>query len=362
LLEAYGGTAESEAAVLRGLKWLAAHQSEEGSWPLKGYGEEIEGCDCEGKVPATVKSDTAGTAFGVLPFLGAGVHHRGAPDDPPELAEYKKVVKDALVFLCQHQTASKDPKTDGRLDGNMYAHAVGTIALCEAFGLSGDDKLRLPAQRAIKFIMQSQHKEGGWRYGPGQAGDMSAVAWMFLAIRSGQLAGLTIDKDPLLRAARFVDSCAAGPDDSRMSRYSYQPDGQGTPALSAAGLLTRQYLGWRKDMPALEAGVKYIMAYLPPESGSAVGGAYYYYYATQVLHHMEGQDFDLWNHRMREHLLRCQERTGHKAGSWSPEGVDWGKQGGRLYATGMSILTLQVYYRHLPLYRTVFEEQKSVVE
>jgi len=28
----------------------------------------------------------------------------------------------------------------------------------------------------------------------------------------------------------------------------------------------------------------------------------------------------------------------------------------------MAILTLQVYYRHLPLYRTVFEEQKTVVE
>jgi hypothetical protein len=110
------------------------------------------------------------------------------------------------------------------------------------------------------------------------------------------------------------------------------------------------------------AGVKYIMENLPPESGTAVGGSYYYYYATQVLHHMEGPDFDLWNHRMREHLIRCQEKTGHKAGSWSPDGVDWGQQGGRLYATGMSILTLQVYYRHLPLYRTVFEEQKSVVE
>jgi len=210
--------------------------------------------------------------------------------------------------------------------------------------------------------MQSQHKEGGWRYGPRQAGDMSAVGWMFLAIRSGELAGLTIDKDPLTRAARFIDSCAAGPDEARMSRYSYQPEGQATPSVTAAGLLARQYLRWKKDMPALEAGVKYLMAHLPPESGTAVGGSYYYYYATQVLHHMEGPDFDLWNHRMREHFIRCQEKTGHKAGSWSPEGVDWGKQGGRLYATGMSILTLQVYYRHLPLYRTVFEEQKSVVE
>lgn len=362
LLEAYGGTPESEAAVMRGLKWLAKHQLEDGRWKLKGYSAEIEGCDCEDKNSEAVNSDTAATAFGVLPFLGAGVHHRGAPADPPELAEYKEVVFKGLRFLRSQQVESKDPNVDGKLDGNMYAHALGTIALCEAFGLSGHEALRLPAQRAIKYIMQSQHKEGGWRYGPRQPGDMSAVGWMFLAIRSGQLAGLTIDKDPLIRAARFVDSCAAGPAESRMSRYSYMPEGTAGHSVTAAGLLTRQYLGWKKDTPALLAGVKYLMTNLPPESGTNLGPAYYYYYATQVLHHMEGDEFDLWNHRMREHLIRTQQREGHKAGSWNPEGADWGKQGGRMYATSMAILTLQVYYRHLPLYRTVFEEQTTVVE
>ena len=80
---------------------------------------------------------------------------------------------------------------------------------------------------------------------------------------------------------------------------------------------------------------------------------YYYYYATQVLHHLEGTEFDLWNHRMREHLIRTQQKSGHKAGSWNPDGADQGKRGGRMYATGMALLTLEVYYRHLPMYRHV---------
>jgi hypothetical protein len=104
------------------------------------------------------------------------------------------------------------------------------------------------------------------------------------------------------------------------------------------------------------------MENLPPEKAASLGEAYYFYYATQVLHHMEGPEFDLWNSRMREHLIRTQETQGHKAGSWSPDGVDWGKAGGRLYATCMALITLEVYYRHLPLYRTVFAEQKAVVE
>ena len=359
LLEAYGGTAESEAAVMRGLKWLAAHQRSDGAWSLKAYDAEAENCNCrDANFEKDVEDDdVAGTAFGVLAFLGAGVAIDQAPEEPPELAQYQSRVLDAIAFLVKRQVKSDKPTEDGRLSTNMYAHAAGTIALCEAFGLSGDrwkERLKLPAQRAIRFIAQAQHKEGGWRYQPRQPGDMSAVGWQFLAIRSGQLAGMPIGNDPLIRAERFVDSCAAGPPGAEKSQYSYLPGEKPRISTTAAGLLTRQYLlKWKKDHPDLVAGCKEIMKNLPPESGTSLGPIYYYYYATQVLHHMEGEEFDLWNARMREHLIRTQEKTGHRAGSWNPQGTDYGNRGGRLYATGMALMTLQVYYRHLPLYRTV---------
>ena len=117
------------------------------------------------------------------------------------------------------------------------------------------------------------------------------------------------------------------------------------------GLKNRRLI--QLDMGALVAGAKYLMENLPPESGGSLGPIYYYYYATQVLHHMEGPNFDLWNHRMREHLIRTQEKSGHKTGSWSPQGTDQGHRGGRLYSTSMALMTLQVYYRHLPMYRPV---------
>jgi hypothetical protein len=368
LLDAFGGTPESEAAVMRGLGWLAAHQQENGSWLLASYDKDINGCNCRDKdvEKDVVVENAAGTAFGVLPFLGAGVGIDRSPEEPEELVAYQKVVRRGIAFLINSQTRSKERAEDGKLGGSMYAHAVATIALCEAYGLSTErhkDQLKLPAQRAIKFIAQAQHKAGGWRYGPGQEGDMSAVAWQFLAIRSGQLAGLMIGSDPLIRAERFVDSCAAGPQDSVKSQYCYQP-GEGAksvrPSLTAAGLLTRQYLGrWKKENPDLAAGCRYLMQNLPPDSGDSVGAIYYYYYATQVLHHMEGADFDLWNYRMREHLIRTQEKSGHRSGSWSPTGSDWGSAGGRLYTTALALMTLEVYYRHLPMYRTAKAKAKS---
>ncbi len=356
LLDAFGGTAESEAAVMRGLKWLAAHQQPNGSWKLKDYGEGIEGCDCLTEAEKEVVDyDTAGTAFGLLPFLGAGVTHNRAPESPPELAQYKSVVEKGLIFLGQNQVASKKESEDGSLGGNMYAHALATIALCEAYGLSGDERLKVATQRAVMYMMNAQHKEGGWRYGYNQAGDMSATGWVFLAIRSGQLAGLMIKRDPLVRAERFIQSCACGPEGAKLTRFCYLP-GQADRAsvtLTAAGMLTRQYLHTPKDNPDLVEGVNYLMQNLPPESGSSLGSIYYYYYGTQVLHHMEGPEFDLWNHRMREHLIRTQEKEGHKTGSWDPGGSPWGKRGGRMYTTSMALMTLEVYYRHLPMYRPV---------
>jgi len=354
LLEAYGGTPESEQAVLRGLRWLAEHQLSDGRWSLKNYGKEMSDCNCRGKSEAEVVDiDVAGTAFGVLPFLGAGITHSQAPEEPAELGQYKRVVKRALTFLLKSQGAiSKDPLQDGKLDGNMYAHALATIALCEAYGLSGDVNLKVGAQRAIKYLVEAQDPQGGgWRYGPRQPGDMSAVAWVFLAVRSGNLAGLPLKRAALAKAEGFVDSCAAGPKEAKLSRYSYQPGTPATVPLTAAGLLTRQYLGWPKNQPELAAGCDYLMANLPPETGDRLEPVYYYYYATQVLHHMEGPAFDLWNHRMRELLLRTQATKGHQAGSWDPEGTDYGKTGGRLYVTSMALMTLEVYYRHLPMYR-----------
>lgn len=359
LVNAYGGTQQSEEAVLSGLRWLAAHQHPDGHWSLKNYWQTSRDCDCHSEFEKDVDDyDTAATAFGVLPFLGIGITHNRGPEKPVELIEYRKKVFSAIAFLSSHQVRGSDEKKAGNLGGNMYCHALGTMALCEAYGLSGDERLKVPAQLAIRYLAESQHKEGGWRYSPGQAGDMSATAWVFLAIRSGQLAGLPIGSGPLRRAERFVDSCAVGPEQAKLSRYAYQPPTPETKqpeklSLSAAGLLTRQYLGWPKDNSDLLAGCRYLAAHLPPESGDQLGQIYYYHYATQVLHHMEGSEFDLWNHRMREHLIRTQEKEGHKAGSWNPEGSDWGNRGGRIYSTAMALLTLEVYYRHLPMYRPV---------
>ena len=122
--------------------------------------------------------------------------------------------------------------------------------------------------------------------------------------------------------------------------------------MTAEGLLCRQYLGWKQDDNRLRDGAKFLRANLPSWSTRDL---YYWYYATQVLRHMEGDNWTTWNEIMRELLPSKQEKDGHESGSWDPHGDRYGLQGGRLYVTCMSIYVLEVYYRHLPLYTSPYQ-------
>jgi hypothetical protein len=71
---------------------------------------------------------------------------------------------------------------------------------------------------------------------------------------------------------------------------------------------------------------------------------------------MGGEDWAYWNDKMRDHFINKQDdgsnpKRAHQRGSWDSTGDAWHAQGGRLMMTSLSILTLEVYYRHLPLYR-----------
>ena len=115
--------------------------------------------------------------------------------------------------------------------------------------------------------------------------------------------------------------------------------------MTAAGLLCRMYLDFDDNKGKLSAGIRFL-----DEHGPEPEGMYYNYYATQVMHHWGGPEWDRWNNVMREFLIRTQVLEGHATGSWDVADRH-GYAGGRLYMTSLALLTLEVYYRHLPLYQ-----------
>lgn len=342
LLQLFGGTRQTEDAVGRGLGWLVKNQQSDGRWELhRGY-------DNAGR--QNLRTDTGATSLALLCFLGAGYTHQEG--------KYKEVVKKGLNWLKKIQ------KADGNLHDwdelgrqtAFYAHGQGTIALCEAFALTQDPALLPAARKALQFIYTSQNDNGGWQYQPGAVGDLSVTGWQVMAIQSARMAGIEVPEEVLLKVQLFLNSVSS----QNGSRYRYKasdPDSLFSPAMTAEGLLCRQYLGWPKEHPALQDGVQWMLDEDNlPRWSEGKRNVYYWYYATQVMHHMEGDAWEKWNNALRDQISSNQIKGGSNSGSWNPHkphGVDheYAEAGGRLYITCLSILTLEVYYRHLPLYR-----------
>ena len=342
LIRREGGTVKSEAAVQTGLDWLARHQRVDGGWSLN-YHPECTGTGCPVDEDRLMTSDTAATGLALLPFLGAGHLHN-------KEGKYQTTLKRGLQWLMEHQAKDGELWIGGGGITRFYSHAIATMTLCEAYGVSGDKRLRDPAQRAINWIVKMQNQtDGGWRYQPEQPGDTSVFGWQIMAIRSGKLAGLSISKNVLARCRKYLDYAAADP---AKTTYSYLPGRGATTVMTAEGLLGRQILGWPKTHPPLIKGVALVASDL---DASTERNIYYWYYATQLLHNMKGPLWERWNIKVRDGLVGIQiQGEGCDRGSWSPrepQPDSRGNEGGRLYVTSLSILTLEVYYRYLPMYQ-----------
>jgi hypothetical protein len=230
--------------------------------------------------------------------------------------------------------------------------------------MTGDEELRGPAQRAIDFIEATQNPQfGGWRYEPRKEADTSVSGWQLMALKSGDLAGLKVKKETYDAVEKWLDLAQASRTDG--SEYVYNPYApntsdkrrgrQPTPAMSSVGLLMRMYLGWNRNNPELRRGADKFLANLPQvgTSASPLRDTYYWYYATQVMFHMRGAHWRQWNARLYPLLITSQAKQGPMNGSWDPGGAvpdRWGPHGGRIYVTTMNLLSLEVYYRHLPIY------------
>ncbi len=331
LLQRYGGTAETEAAVEAGLQWLVKQQKKDGSWSLQGPYED----------QASSENVPAATAMALLAFQGHGDTHRDG--------KYAKVVAQGWDALLKMQRA------DGLFTGKiglesqmLYTHAQCTIALCELYGMTQDSRFRGPADRAIAFAVAAQDRQrGGWRYRPRQESDTSVTGWFVMAFQSARMAKMSVPPDVLRRVSDYLD--AAQIDGGR--RYGYLLDKQETKAVSAEGLLCRQYLGWKQDDPRLVEGISSLVKNGPIVYDKGPDhDVYYWYYLTQAAHHMEGTIWDQWNKNMRQIVPENQVKKGPEAGSWDPIGDKWANWNGRLYMTCLSIYMLEVYYRHLPIY------------
>lgn len=352
LLRRGGGGAETEASVRGALGWLSRHQSADGSWKPTGY---IERClkdqPCK---PNTGEEEGDGgvTALALVAFLGAG--------HSPLSEEFGEPVKRGLRWLLNRQ----DP--EGCLEARatlkyMYPHAIATLALAEAYGLTRSVNLKEPAQKAVDFLVAAQNPGKGWRYHLKSGdNDTSVTGWCVMALRAAELAGLTFPRASFDGALAWLDE-VTNPETGHagythrgsyrgIPRFNEQFDWHETP--TAMAVHTRILIERRKSDPRLAKGVDLLLKDLPKREEFAID--YYHWFQTsQAIFQLvggDGEKWKSWNAALKEALLKHQRAgDGCTRGSWEP--VDrWSYEGGRVYATAINALTLETYYRGAQLF------------
>ncbi|MEZ6127104.1 MAG: prenyltransferase/squalene oxidase repeat-containing protein [Planctomycetaceae bacterium] len=334
-LKRFGGTADSERAVTLGLQWLKRIQRDDGSWSFADQGPEA--------TPGSLqRTEVGATSLALLCFLGAG--HTHAVDGP-----YRETVQKALAFIgasASIQQGMADLRGDFEGNSGMYVQGLATICLSEAHALDpGNEDLRKLTEMAVAFIERVQGSDGGWRYRPPRdAGDTSVVGWQVMALQSARAGRISVSSSGLRDVKLFLKSVQV---DKQGGLYAYMAGNnlREKPSMTAVALLCRMYLGWKQEHEGLKKGVQHLSVIGPSRND-----IYYNYYATQVMHHWGGDLWEKWNNELRDHLVRTQITDGPAAGSWAPTAPHH-EGPGQIYQTTLSILTLEVYYRHLPLYQ-----------
>lgn len=364
----FGGTPLTDNAVEAGLAWLAAHQHPDGRWDRIEYHHLCPANDrCWGNAISreTRDLDAGMTGLCLLAYFGAGYTDRDGP--------YRDTVARGVAYLLSRQQVHGGFGPSDAMAG--YNDSVAAFALAEYYDLTEDGRVREPLERALARLGNSQQRLGGWDYLPTRISgrnDTSITAWAVQAMQAGAVAGVRVPRHSLVGAAlHFVRAT------ERDGRVRYSDGGIGTrierngkmtfrygPAMIACGATSAPLLGWRLDSPMLRQQHALLLGDLPSQSRARGGdpldlhNEYYWYYGTVAMFQVGGEHWERWNAALRDALLPLQDRRKspdgrkrHSFGSWQPYSEDWGrwgKMGSRLYSTALSVLTLEVYYRHTP--------------
>ena len=348
----FGGTQVTESSVEAALAWLARHQEKDGHWDPTKWDK--------GMGPVGM------TGLAMLAFLGAGYTSK----DP---SRFTDVVRRAENWLLTYgdEMRKKYPWEkipEGNWRCQMYEQGMGTLALAEAYGMTKDPRLLKQAQASVDFIVAAQGSYEAWNYGPkaGKPGrnDTSVSGWNLMALKSAKIAGLKVDGAAFNGCLRWLDGAASkanGYCNYAATMDTVKAGENSNLAMASAGMLMRQFMGAPREDEFLVAAAKLLSkdANLPEWAGDKDEKVnfYYWYYGTLCMFQMGGDYWTKWNKKIQAALVPHQCKGGpldgseqDKDGSWDPVGGGYVPTGGRVFSTALGALTLEVYYRYLPLY------------
>lgn len=346
LLAREGGSPGTESAILAALRWLRSHQDKDGKWDQDGFESCCKDGKCGGK--GTGQFDVAVTGLALLAYMGSGNTNR--------VGKFKKTVRRGLDWLRKQQQADGSLGSERKVESWVYNHAIGTLALCEAYAVSRDYRFKDAAQKAVDYILKAQNPALGWRYKPKSGrSDSSVTGWMVLALKAAKDAKLKVEQSAFDGAINWFDKAT---DARGKCGYMYPGDPGSVikdinmhyamqPTMTGVSVFCRLLCGQARLEAKIPHGVDILMANLPEWDKPKFTRVdpYYWFWATNAVFQYGGKNWDKWNKALKMALLENQRAGGCANGSWDPDGK-WGMVGGRVCTTALAALTLEVYYRY----------------
>lgn len=315
--------AKTQLAIDRGLAYLAASQNADGSFGRAGM----------------YRKNVAVTSLAGMAFLSAG--------HTPGRGKYGANVSRAVEFILSRSGAGFITSPGPEAHGPMYGHGFATLFLAEIYGMtagSGLDQRVSVAdalESAVKLIINSQNKDGGWRYRPdGKEADVSVTVCQIMALRAARNAGIEVPKTVVDRCTEYVKKCP-----NRDGGFRYQLRAQRESKFPrTAACVVAMYSAGIYDGPEVTNGLKYMLARRPDRVRLRFQAHYFYghYYAVLAMWHAGGRYWDQWFPAIRDDLL---ERQNGRAGYWSGASIN------SEYATAMACLILQMPNNYLPIFQ-----------
>ncbi len=298
--------------VARGLAWLAEQQGSDGSWGLQGEARHV-----------------GVTSLACIAFMADG--------SLPERGPYAAHVERGLRFILSSVQETGLIASDAS-HGPMYGHGFATLFLGEIYGQSEDPRVREALVKAVRLILTTQNREGGWRYYPVPVdADISVTICQVMALRSARNAGISVPKETIDRAIAYVRDCQ-NPGDGGF-RYMLNAGGSAFPR-SAAGVAALYYAGVYEG-DALTQGLEYLLRQTDAITNSGAGHYFYgHYYAVQAMYLAGGRYWAQWFPAIRKELMAKQDPAGF-----------WNSNHGSSYGCAMALIILQIPNRLLPIFQ-----------
>ena len=394
-IRSLGGSEESEKAVEEALDWLARHQCTKrykkqgkevptyGAWGKFCIDPESKSCCCEHpenydkENPGIRKQycmDKSGdytvatTGMAILAFQAGGNYSFNGH-------KYSTNVRHGLDWLVEMQEEDGSivtPSKEGKEFHQWYMqeHGIATLALAEACLLARsenvllDEKYEKALKRAVDFIIANQADDGGWGQKPDKKEESysSISGWQILALAMAQKAGCKVPNDVVEKLYVFYRNMIPKASDESKKQVNTETtlEQSQTPypteLVTAFGILLREFLITKPD----SADERYIAQaslrlvnnareeWKKPEEVERDPDFNTWFWASLVLHQRGGEDWREWNEIVREEVIRTQCHEFCRRGSWDAEREFFFERGisGRIYATALCALTLQVYYQY----------------